>query len=226
MAFPLLGALSAAGGLASLFGGNKAAKEQRDLQRQQLQIGRQQLGLFNQTAPVYGQAVGEAARSALLEPRDAAGLTAQDRLRFQLAERDLGQQRQQSANRLAFQAKRLGLNAGGAAALQGQNERAYQGQIGDLRHQLFLNAPQMQQQRLQSLLGMLGPGLGGASFASNILGNQAAQAGQQAQSAYGTLGNLAQNYFQDQGMREYMKQYGAGAPQSPVLVPRPNRPIW
>jgi hypothetical protein len=208
MALGLGGILSGIGGISSLLGGRSASNAQKEQSRRQSQLLDMQNQNFRQAQPFYGQALQQAANYAGLNG-DLRGGDGQfslggnwgnreDQLRLQQAEEDIRRRQQAAGNQFRFQAQRSGLNEGamgaGLARLAGQGQQDY----GQFRRGLAIQAGQEQERRMQALQQLIAQGFGQGSQAVAGYGQQAGMYGQQAQSAFGGLGNIIQQM-------EYMK---------------------
>jgi hypothetical protein len=103
-----------------------------------------------------------------------------------------------NANRLRFQLGRAGIAEGSQASALARNAQQGQQEFGQFRRGLAINAGQEQERRMQALQQLIAQGFGQGSQAVAGYGQQAGMYGQQAQSAFGGLGNIIQQM-------EYMK---------------------
>lgn len=208
MAFPLLAAGAVLGGLGSLLG----ARSQKKASNAQADIAKKQAALFNQTQPIYQEALQGLRQNAGLGVANSPnlpniygnvtnqqlgpyGMNPTDRLRLLGAEENINKGLQSRQNQLGFQLGHRGLtdsNIGIAAQAQLLNQANQQ--RGTFARNLAINAPQEQQQRLAALLNALNPGLGSGPAASSAYGQIGANAGNAAAGIAGNLGGAAQNY--------------------------------
>jgi hypothetical protein len=203
--------LGGAGAVGSLLGGlaaNKASKEMSRRQAQGIQMQNQNARL---TQPYFQQALQQAANYANLGNADGVSQTGdsrfrlggnwgneQDQLRLQQAEEDIARRQMLNANRLRFQLGRAGIAEGSQASALARNAQQGQQEFGQFRRGLAINAGQEQERRMQALQQLIAQGFGQGSQAVAGYGQQAGMYGQQAQSAFGGLGNIIQQM-------EYMK---------------------
>lgn len=207
---PLTTGLTAGAAVLDFFGGRSAAKSQKEMARRQAQTIQLQNQNFLAAQPYYRQALEQAARFAGLGggvtqgangnfqlggvPGTAGYGSPEDRLRFQTAEEDINRAEKMRRNQLLNQYARLGINQGAQAAGLARNASLAQQQLGQFRRQQAINAPLEQQQRLAFLQNLISQGFGQGSQAAAGFGQQAGMYGQQANQAFGDLGNLVQNY--------------------------------
>lgn len=153
-------------------------------------------------------------------PQSALGVYGQgeDALRLNQADDQISQMLQQRQALLGNRLGRQGIGGSTAAAAMGGLDQDAFRQLAEFRRGLAINAGQEQERRVAQLLGGLGPALSMGGQAANIYGGLAQQYGNQAQGALGSLGQLAQMYYQNQMMRRAGDQ---GAVQGPYSVISP-----
>jgi hypothetical protein len=103
-----------------------------------------------------------------------------------------------------------GVASGSIGAALANNDRNAMRDLAGFRRQLAIDAPHEQERRMAAFLGALNPALSGGQNAANIYGQQGLYQGQQAAQSFGDIGQLAQGYFQNQALQNYLNQQGGG----------------
>lgn len=134
------------------------------------------------------------------------GLMPEDRIRLEQLREGLNQQGRYGANQLRFNMGLQGLNQGA----QGEAQRRLQSDLAKAysrgQQQIGLDAIGRQDQRLAAFQNALGFGLGQGSQAAGGYGQQAQMYGNQAQQAYGGIGDIVSQYQYGQNLRRYGQQ--------------------
>lgn len=232
MAFPILGAVAGAGALANFLGGRSASRKQNDLMGAQRRLINQQAQSYAATQPYYLQTLQQLAANAGLNQSPgvmqrgtnhfALGASAGDdrgefglgggygsrgtQLRLRAAEDDIGRLAALRGGNLGAQLARRGVAQGTQAAALAGNQRAAQQDYSRFRRGLAIEEDANQQQRMAQLLAALGQGFGQGSAAVGGYGQQAGIYGQQANQAFGGLGQIVQDYSQQQALQDYLKK--------------------
>ncbi len=218
-AFGLNEGIGLAGIVGNFFGGQSANKAKKEMLRAQKRIADTQLRTYNQVLPSYLQGIQGLQQRAGIggygDTNDPYGQNQVDRLQAQVLEQEIARRQQQQGNALRFQLGSRGVSQGTIGSALARNQWAGQNQYADFRRQQLINAPQLQQQRIQALLAALGPGLGSAQQAAGIYGGQAGlYAGEESQAASG-LSGILQNYQ----LMQYLQQQGQGGGDAPLSSP-------
>ena len=225
MAFTLGSALTGAGALGSLLGGRSSQKASKEMLRRQAQGISLMNEQFRNAQPTYQSALQQyAQRSGLGQgySPDAQGAefglggrygTREDQLRFAGAQDDIDRLARVRGNQLQNTMQRRGIATGSQAAALASNERAALADLARFRRGLAINAGQEQERRLGQLLGALNPALSMGQTGAALAGQQGQYYGNQAAQQFGNIGAIAQNWMQQQALRDYMQQYGVNPGQ-------------
>lgn len=238
MAFGLNEGIGLLGAGASLFGGMSQQKASKELLRRQAQYASMQGQTYKAAQPTYQALLAEYARQAGIGPGaqrfDQYGLDPQRQLALRMNEEQIGRQQQQQANQLRFQLGQRGEASASIGAALGRNAQQAGQATSDFRRNMFINAPQVEQQRLGLLQGALGPALGAGSQAAQIYGQQGQYAGQQAGQDFSNLAGIIQQHQYSQqlkglnggGQLSYSPSLGGGYWGADQPNPNPYGTDW
>jgi hypothetical protein len=200
--------LAAAGALGNFFAGRSAAKASKEQMRRQNQILQRQGQLFASSQQYYPGLLQAGAQYAGLGGMPGAPNSQQqtnaygkewgdnsDQLRLRAAEEDIRKRQMLQAQQLRHQLGGAGVADASIGAALGRNQQQGQQQYGEFRRGLAINAGAEMDRRRQGFLGQLGTGFGMGGQAAAGFGQQGAQYGQQADQAYGGLGNILSQYM-------------------------------
>ncbi len=207
--------IAGVGTLASIIQGAKANKNQKKALNQQGRVADQQQSLFQTAQPHYGDALAALRNHAGLNPGGGMFQPAEDKLRMQQAEQAMGQGLERNIGGFGMDMARRGMGgssfeAAGLAALRGAAGR----NLDQMRMQQAIDAPREQERRIAMLLQALNPGLSGGMNSANILGNQAAVAGNQLAGAQAGIGGALQAYLQYEALRKLNNPAATSTPQT------------
>jgi hypothetical protein len=235
MAFPLLGAIGAIGGLLGGIGGMKAGKSAAKASNKAGAIADQQASLFQGAAPQYQDLLtalrGHAGLGGFTPGFVPSGFAMgggnqpgspysqnigiygqpENMLRLRGVEEDINRNTRRNMDQLSFGLGRRGLAGSSIDATARAALLADAGRNRDsFARQLAINAPMEQERRLGLLASLLNPALQQGPAAANVFGNQQAQFGQQAGQAGAALGGSIQNFMQYDMMRRLLQNQGGG----------------
>lgn len=212
---PYSTAIAGVGAVANFFAGRSAAKSQKEYNRRLAQGADLQNQVFRQSIPVYQQLIQQYAQRAL--PQSVGGQfgaergygSPEDQLRLRAAEEDVNRYYQQQANQLRNQlggtASRSTLDA--ALARLGTQQAQ---QLSGFRRGLAIQSGQEQERRLGELARLLGIGFGQGGQAAQAYGQLGAQYGQQANQAFGGLGDILQQFQYSRALQGLGQQQPLG----------------
>lgn len=232
--------IAAAGALGSYFTGKSAAKAQKEQMRRQAQLLQMQGQTYKAAMPTYQAALAQYAQAAGLDPnhhtmQPMAGQPGYqvgnqwgdptDQYRFAAAQDSINHLAQQHQNQLQHTLAARGIASSSVGAALAHNQQAALQDLAGFRRNLAIDAPHEAERRRAALLGALGPAFGQGSQASAGYGGQAAQYGQQANQAYAGLGNIVQNWQQQNALQHFSNLYGtnpAGTAGDTPVAYNPN----
>lgn len=220
-------AISLGGGIVNAITGRSAAKAQKEQARRQAQLIGLQAQNMRAAQPYYAQALQQYANMAGLgqNPGAAAGAEREfglgggfgDRntqLRLRQAEEDINRYAQMRGGGLQSTMQRRGIADASQASALAANERGAGQDFARFRRGLALEQQQQQQQALAQLMGVIGQGFGQGAQAAAGYGQQAGMYGQQANQAFGAVGQGIQDWQQQQALQRYMQMYGVNGGQA------------
>lgn len=220
MAFPLLAAGAALGGLGSLIGGISAGKAQKRASGAQADIAKNQQALFQQAGPEYQNLLRLLSNYAQTGAMPYSyTVDAMNRTRLLDANRNITQNLNRAQDQLSFGLGRRGLagsnlDVAGRAALLANADN----QRSAFERDLAVNQlPRQFEHRLGLLGNALNPGLGAGQLAGSTFGQQAGMYGQQAGQAGANIGAAIQNFMLYDALRR-AQQGQAGGGFTPPFV--------
>lgn len=154
--------------------------------------------------------------------------TAEDQLRFAAANDQISRLAQQRQAQLQHTLASRGIASGSVAAALAQNQRGAQQDLGNFQRQLAMNAPQEAERRRAALAGLLNPAFGQGAAASAGYGQQGQIYGQEANQAFGAVGQGVQDWQQQNALQHYMNLYGVnpgGGGYGGGYTPAPPQPL-
>lgn len=207
--------LGVVGAGANLLGGMSQANASKEMLRRQAQGASLANQTYKQAMPTYQELLNQYARQAGIGPGaqqfDQYGLDPQRQLALRMNEEQIGRQQQQQANQLRFQLGQRGEASASIGAALGRNAQQAGQATSDFRRNMFINAPNVQQQRLAALQAALGPAFGQGAQASQVYGQQGAMFGNQASQSFAGVGSsLGQLAYQNQLQNSPYGMYGGG----------------
>lgn len=218
--------IGGAGAVGNYFTGRSAMKASKEQMRRQGQYQQMANRTYAQAQPYYQAALQQYANMAGVQPGQAGtqGI-AQERefglgggfgdrsqqLAFRAAEEDMDRLARQRGGALQGQMARRGIASGTQAAAMGQNERFAMQDLARFRRGLAMQQGQEQERRLGLLMNAMQPAFGQGAQAANIAGQQGQYYGQQANQAFGAIGQGVSDWQQRRALQDYMAQYGVNA---------------
>lgn len=216
-------ALALGGGVLNAITGRSQAKASKEMMRRSAQGIQAQNEMFRYAQPMYQNALQQLAAHAAPGNGQGAGLNgawgnAEDRLRMTAAEDNISRLARQRSAQLQHTLGQRHIATGSQGAALAQNERSAMRDLAGFNRQLAINAPQEWERRQGLLLNAMNPAL---SMGQNAISN-ANQMGQyygnQAAQSFGGIGQLAQGYFQNQALQNYLNSRG-GQPGGATVNP-------
>jgi len=225
-------AIAGGGALLNYFAGQSAQNAQKEQLRRQTQLLKKQSKLFDTAQGYYGPALAQLAGRANLQVAPGVVQTGvgqyrdaslggnigdnTDQLRLRQGEEEIEKYFRQLQNQARFRQGTPGMYASGTQArlLSDQGQ-----QFGQFRRGLALQAGQEQERRLGLLQNALGAGFGMGGQAAQGFGQQGAMYGQQAQQAFGDIGNIIAQYQYMQALQQQRPPVATGGTADTYTYP-------